>query len=200
MSNSTDEQPVSPGEKRSLSETGDRGSPGDDPTVGAEGRRRAAAQPLPLDVVFGLLKNYRRRLVLRYIHAESDTSTLSELAEYVAAIENDKDVDALSSSERKRVYVGLYQGHLPRLDETDVIDFDADRGTVVAAENADYLLEYLDWDDAPSRDWPRTYLAILLAGGGVFLLQRTLFSSGVLSAILVGVLLGVIGSLAVVNR
>ncbi|MFB6358651.1 MAG: hypothetical protein ABEJ96_06540, partial [Thiohalorhabdaceae bacterium] len=52
---------------------------------------------------------------------------LGDLAEHIASIENDKPEVALSSTERKRVYVALYQCHLPKMDDIGVIDFDEDR-------------------------------------------------------------------------
>jgi hypothetical protein len=64
--------------------------------------------PLPKDVVFGLLSNDRRRWVLRCLAEGSGETTLSDLAEQLASIENDKPVGALSSTERKRVYICLY--------------------------------------------------------------------------------------------
>ena len=98
---------------------------------------------IPLDVVFDLLSNERRRHVLRYLHTESSSTTLGDLAEYIAAIENDKPESALSSTERKRVYISLYQSHLPKMSSADVIDFDVDRKTVELAENAEYLMRFL---------------------------------------------------------
>jgi len=99
---------------------------------------------LPLDVVFDMLKNERRRKVLEYIRTEEGPFTLSELAEHIAALENDKDVAALNSTERKRVYVGLYQCHFPRMADAGVIEFDRNRGTLRIGDNAEQLFPYLD--------------------------------------------------------
>ncbi len=153
-------------------------------------------QPLPLDVVYGILKNHRRRLVLRYLDEVSETSTLGELAEYIGSIENNKPVESLSSSERKRVYVGLYQGHLPRLDEADVIDFNSDRGTVVAGDNAEYLLEYLADDAEPTRNWSPYYLALAGIGGVAFVTQQLVYQSAFLSALVIGVMVGLFANMA----
>jgi len=49
------------------------------------------ADPLSLDLVFEVLKNERRRRVLKYLsESSSETVSLSDLAEHIAAIENDK--------------------------------------------------------------------------------------------------------------
>jgi len=52
---------------------------------------------LSKDVIFELLKNRRRREVLAYLLDADETVTLGELAEQIAAWENDTDINALSS-------------------------------------------------------------------------------------------------------
>ncbi len=116
------------------------------------------AEPLSLDLVFEVLKNERRRRVLKYLCETDETVSLSDLAEHIAAIENDKPETALSSQERKRVYVGLYQCHLPKMDDTDVIEFDGNRGTVALGDNAEQLYPFLDADDEQDQPWPKYYL------------------------------------------
>ena len=98
---------------------------------------------LPKDVIFGLLSVERRRLVLKYLHDNEGPVTVSDLAEQIAATENDTEVRLISSQQRKRVYVGLYQCHLPKLDDTDVISYDKPRGTVESQPNATQLYPYL---------------------------------------------------------
>ena len=73
---------------------------------------------------------------------EDNSASLGELAEHVAAKENDIDRSELSSTQRKRVYIGLYQCHLPKMDDLDVVDYDQDRGTV-ELRNGSKLLSYL---------------------------------------------------------
>jgi len=118
----------------------------------------SAADPLSLDLVFEVLKNERRRRVLEYLREQPGTVSLSDVAEHIAAIENDKPEKALSSQERKRVYVGLYQCHLPKMDDTDVIDFDGNRGTVDLGDNAEQLYPFLEAEAETERPWPQYYL------------------------------------------
>jgi hypothetical protein len=95
--------------------------------------------------VFELLQNQRRRRVLRYLTTETDgRATLSDLAEHVAGLENDVPPDRVTSTQRKRVYVGLYQAHLPKLDDYGVVDFDKHRGTVDLRDTTD-LDPCLEW-------------------------------------------------------
>lgn len=98
------------------------------------------------DVVFEILRASRRREVLRYLDAHGDEATLGALAEYVAAEENDVDQEAVTSSQRKRTYVGLYQAHLPKMAGNGVIEWDKDRGLVALNESSWWLLAYLYFD------------------------------------------------------
>lgn len=149
---------------------------------------------LPLDVIFDILKNQRRRHVVRYLQ-EHQVATLSDLAEHVAALENDKDIRNLTSSERKRVYVGLYQCHLPRMDDAGVIDFDSDRGTIELNHQAEQLDAYLIDDDESDRNWSLLYLSTSITGGGVYALSTSVISAGELvsSAVVFATLLVVAG-------
>lgn len=104
----------------------------------------APETPLPKDVVFGLLSVQRRRRILAYLAEHDGESTLSDLAEHVASLENDKPVAALTSAERKRVYVCFYQSHLPKLADAGVIDYEQARGTVRLRREARQLYAYLE--------------------------------------------------------
>jgi len=107
------------------------------------------SSPEQLDRIFAILRNHRRRLVLAYLR-EHDSTTQGDLARHVAAVENDIPESAVSSTQRKRVYVSLYQAHLPKLDDFGAISFDRDRGTIERTPGTDELLRYLDrFDDEP---------------------------------------------------
>jgi DNA-binding transcriptional ArsR family regulator len=129
----------------------------------------AADEPsrLPLDTVFEILKNRRRRDILQYLWEHEGTANIGELAEHIAALENDIDVTALSSSQRKRVYIGLYQCHLPKMDDANVVAFDKHRGTVELRDTADELATYLDADEPEPTETPTTSLAAALAVGAL---------------------------------
>jgi len=123
-----------------------------------------ADEKLSLDYVFEILKNERRRRVLAYLREHDERVTLSDLAEHIAALENDTDVASITSSQRKRVYVGLYQCHLPKMDDMDVVDFNQNRGIIERGPNAEQLYEYLDNGSKDRTDWPKYYLATAVAG------------------------------------
>ena len=150
----------------------------------AEEVGESRTEEIRLDVIFDILKNQRRRHVLRYLR-ENESTTLSDLAEHVAALENDKDVRSLTSSERKRVYVGLYQCHLPRMNDAGVIDFDSDRGRIELRDTADQLDEYLDVEDGPARPWHLYQLGLAVGGGLVYGASATLFGAAAPISLLV---------------
>lgn len=103
------------------------------PTTDDAQRASAGASVLSItkDDVFHILQNPRRRAVLRYLREEgADEFQVREVAETVAAWEHETTVDQLSSGERQRVYVSLYQSHLPKLDAHDIISYDQSRGLI----------------------------------------------------------------------
>jgi hypothetical protein len=101
------------------------------------------AEDLDIGEVFELLKNERRRRVITFLKQQEErTTTLDVLAEHIAALENDIDVSQLTSSQRKRVYIALYQCHLPKMDDFGVIDYNQSRGTI-QLRNTSLLDPYL---------------------------------------------------------
>lgn len=158
---------------------------------------------LSLDVTFELLQNPRRRKALGYL-ADNPTTTLSTLAEHLAAQENGKSVQMLSSAERKRVYISLYQCHLPKLDDAGVIDFDSNRGTVERNPSADHVARYLDQVAGSEADpdrpaWQYYYLGIALTGGGLLATQLALLPTATAAAAVAGAVIVVLATLALVH-
>lgn len=83
------------------------------------------------DALFHILRNERRRRTLRVLlAAEEEPVTMRAVSEAVAAEEYDTTVDALSSDERQRVYITLYQSHLPQMADAGIIEYDQDRGLI----------------------------------------------------------------------
>lgn len=97
------------------------------------------------DDAFHILQNARRRAVLRYL-AEHDEAkfVMRDIAEEVAAWEHDTTVQQLVSDERQRVYIALYQSHLPKLDEHGIIEYNQSRGIVEPTELTAAFEPYLD--------------------------------------------------------
>lgn len=117
-------------------ETGDRKG-----ESGSEGR-------LSKSHIFDLLSADRRQEVLRYLDRNDGTADLGEVAEHIASQECDCKIEQLNSQQRKRVYVGLYQCHLPKMADAGVIDYDPDRGDIALNERSARLLNYLYFEEA----------------------------------------------------
>lgn len=119
---------------------------------------RSNGSDLSTDETFELLKNARRRAVIQYLLQNGGNAKLSELAEHIAAAENGISVRELSSDQRKRVYIGLYQCHLPKMDNLGVIEYEKNRGTVELQESVGQLLPYLQTGSNESNDIDPSYV------------------------------------------
>ncbi len=146
-----------------LEELGDLGI--EDDTDGTDVR-------LSDDDVFEILYSRFRREILAYLKEQDGTSTVSDLAEHIAAKENETTIQQLSSYQRKRAYIGLYQNHLPKMDDLGVVEYDKNRGTVRLRKCASQLEPYL-------RDADDSGLSRITLGGSVVL--ATVISLGVLN-------------------
>lgn len=140
-------------------------------THGAEANRLlGSSESGPEQDWFTVLKNERRRQALRVLAAEDDAYTLSDLAERIASWENEVDPVALTSQQRKRVYVALYQRHLPRMDDLGIVEFDQRSGRVRLTERGWQLFDWYDRDEGlglggtSDESWPLRYLAVSVAG------------------------------------
>lgn len=125
------------------------------------------------DVVFDVLSSTRRRQVLYLLKNEGEME-LTELAEQVAAEENDTTVTDLTKQQRKRVYVSLYQTHVPKLEDARLVDYDQDTGEVQLSAQATDIDRYLDDDDSRFR-WQYLYFAVAAIGLALVVLSSTAF-------------------------
>jgi hypothetical protein len=137
------------GEERSIGENGPGRHDRSDAQYPTE------TDDLALDRIFGVLKNQRRRQVLEYLGTTDGQASLSDLSEQIAAWENDKAPRMISSSERKRVYVGLYQSHLPKMDDAGAISYNKQRGLVEEGPAFAEFEAYLPSETAPRKTLPR---------------------------------------------
>jgi hypothetical protein len=104
------------------------------------------SEELPVDEIFHILQNERRRMVLEYLQEADEPVRMRDVAEQVAAWENGTTVEELSSDQRQRVYIPLYQSHLPKLDKAGIIDYQQNRGIVERRPLAKQLDYYLNAD------------------------------------------------------
>lgn len=85
-------------------------------------RRRYNDERIDPDVLYHVLSNERRRAVLQYLLAQElqQPIPIRELVYHLSE----------QGIERDSAYVSLYQVHLPKLEDTGMIDYNSDRGLV----------------------------------------------------------------------
>ena len=120
-------------------------------------------QTLSQDTAFDLLSNARRRFVLQRLQQQGGGIELGDLAEELAAEENGLRPAELSAQQRKRTYVSLYQTHVPKLSEANVVRYDSDSGMVYPTRHVDELAQYFEEDRNPI-PWQLIYGAIAAVG------------------------------------
>ena len=128
---------------------------------------------LDQDVIFDVLSSSRRRYVLYYLSQYDDPVELPTLAEEVAAWETESTVEELSSQERKRVYVSLYQTHVPKLEEVGLVEYDQDTGEVSLTDQSSQIQDFLR---EPPSDRSRLFNLALVVGVSLATLLAGLFA------------------------
>lgn len=123
-----------------------------------------ADEDLTPDDIFEILSNSRRRHLIHTLHQRGGEAALSELADRIAAAEHDIPLSEISTDQRRRVYISLYQTHLPKLEEYGIVDYDEDDKTVRLADRVDRVDHYLYIDERSSRRWWVYYASLSAAG------------------------------------
>lgn len=103
----------------------------------------AYSPPISLEKHLDALTNQRRRHVIRLLAGNAPRS-LRNLTSHIAGFESGESVDNVSGAERKRVYVGLYQTHLPALDAVHIIDWSESEATATRGPEFDRAVAILD--------------------------------------------------------
>ncbi|EMA11822.1 MULTISPECIES: DUF7344 domain-containing protein [Haloarcula] len=119
---------------------------------------------LSRDDAFEMLSNRRRRYAIQFLSGTPGPTSLSDLAEQVAAWENETSVAEISASERKTVYTSLQQFHLPKMADMGVIEFDQREGDVRLTESAADLDIYLELVDRYDIPWSLYYVGLSSIG------------------------------------
>lgn len=143
------------------------------------------ATTLSEDDAFDILSSDRRRFVIQRLHEASGPVELNDLAMSLAAEENGVPTDELTAKERKRMYVSLYQTHVPKLAEADAVTYDQEAGTVSPTPRTSDLVAYLH-DSSERRTWALVYGAFGVVGVFVYLLLTAVQASSI-----VGVYVGI---------
>lgn len=150
------------------------------------------------DEVFTALSNQRRRNVIKYLKLHGAEARVRDIAEQLAAWENDLDIPEVTYKQRKRVYTALHQSHLPKLAESGFIAYEPNRGTVSLTEESRQLEMYLEVVSEDEILWSEYYLGLavvcgLLAGAAWIGTVPFASVSGYAYAVLFALLFGVSG-------
>ena len=117
------------------------------------------------DEVFTALSNRRRRHVIRYLKSHDSEARVRDIAEQLAAWENDADIAEVTYKQRKRVYTALHQSHLPKLADSGFIDYESNRGLVSLTEESRHLEVYLEIVSENEILWSEYYFGVAVVCG-----------------------------------
>ena len=177
----------------SVSDVGPNGSPyaGVGGQTSSENGETSDERAFTRSVIYSVISNDRRRYVLRYLEEEDREVYLREVAERVAAWENDEPVEAVTTQDRRRVETALRQFHIPKMDDAGFVSYDERRKTVRLAVSPSAFVDYLDPRSTESHRW--NTIATALGTGSVltFVVSHS-FASDV-GAVLASVSLFLVG-------
>ena len=132
--------------------------------LGRQGAEADNGTKLSEGDIHNVLRNERRRLVLDFLGANGQTSTLRELSEAIAEMETGESPPPRNI--RDSVYASLHQTHLPMLDDLGIIEYDQDGKTVEFDRGAQDIARYTSVVSSYGMTWYQYYL--LLGLGSLF--------------------------------
>ncbi|WP_224270174.1 DUF7344 domain-containing protein [Haloprofundus salinisoli] len=103
------------------------------------------ADAFPLDAVFKVLCDPRRRYVLYHLQTCRYPATLLEVAEQVAAWEYKCNPEQIPEETIEQIRADLHHSHLPKLADAAIVDYDADANVVTMGECTRPLDEFLEF-------------------------------------------------------
>lgn len=126
-----------------------------------------------------LLRNSRRRRVLKQLQERVGVVTVRALAEVIAELETGESPPPRRI--RDSVYNSLHQTHLPKLDAYGVVDYDKDRKTVALRREVRQVDLYMEVVTKYGITWAEYYQRLLLLALLVILAaQLDVFAVGML--------------------
>lgn len=106
---------------------------------------------------YSILRNDRRREVIRYLQSTVGDVSLGELAERIA--ERESGTSPPPRNKRESVYNALHQTHLPKLDEREIVEYD-ERGKRVELTDTKNIHRYMDVVTSYGITWGEYYRSI----------------------------------------
>lgn len=100
----------------------------------------ASEQPLEEAVIYDVLRNNRRRMVLEELRGAVHSQSVGTLAEHIAEAESGESPPP--KNVRQSVYISLHQTHLPKLDALRIVAYDSVAKEVTLGTRAKELDDY----------------------------------------------------------
>jgi hypothetical protein len=113
---------------------------------------------LPETDIHDILRNDRRRNVIKYLQETGREVSLRDLAVRIAEIETGESPPP--SNIRDSVYISLHQTHLPKLDDAGIVDYDSDRKTITLEKPAQQVDLYMEVVTKYGMTWATYYRAV----------------------------------------
>lgn len=108
--------------------------------------------------IHDILRNDRRRNVIKRLQEHGREISLRELSVHIAEIEAGESPPP--SDVRNSVYVSLHQTHLPKLDKEGIVEYDNDQKTIVLQESARQVSLYMEVITQYGITWATYYRAL----------------------------------------
>ncbi|MFC4449250.1 DUF7344 domain-containing protein [Halorussus aquaticus] len=106
--------------------------------------------------IHNVLRNDRRRHVIRHLRDEGGPISVDTLAEHIATVETGESPPPRDV--RKSVYVSLHQTHLPKLDELGIVDYDQREQVLELRDRAEEVEVYMEVVSEDNISWATYYL------------------------------------------
>ena len=177
----------------SVSDVGSNGSPyaGVESQTSSESGETSDEGEFTRSVIYTVISNDRRRYVLRFLKEEDREVHLREMAERVAAWENDEPIEAVTTQDRRRVETALRQFHIPKMADAGFVTYDDRRKTVRLAVSASTFVDYLDPQPTENHRW--NAIATMLGAGSVLTFVASHSFAGDVGTALAGLCLLLVG-------
>jgi len=120
--------------------------------------------------------------VIHYLLQQEEPVSLRDLSRQVAAWENRIEPADVTPRQRKRAYTALHQSHLPKLDDTGIVEYDTDRGRIEPTDRLAELRVYMEVVPSHEIPWNVYYTGCgLVMGTAAFVAALGVFPFDLLS-------------------
>ena len=121
--------------------------------------------------LFDVFSNARRRRTVQFLKRQGGSCDLAPLVERVAAWENETTPEEVTRTQRRRVYISLYQTHLPMLEDHGIVDWNPDDHTIELLPSKGLFEPYLDRRLEGQRPWHLFYLPVTTLSAAIVVLS-----------------------------